>query len=208
MLPRRFRGWPLTCLHRVSTILLTGSGRTNGCQHGKLGCVYAVTITAMSILLLREKNFQVLVILKWEMNCVDFCFLLNKCYHGIPSSCSKLLIIDEFSNGNLIIYVQDELDSDKSTISNKMRHVVNNTLQYSPYYFGWRWIAPMLSVRAWTICLVCWDCCFHDFSELPTLYRKPMSICWPYPYQPEPAVVANWWLRPYDAPACIRTKAH
>ena len=42
---------------------------------------------------------------------------------------------------------------------------------------------PMLSVRAWTIGLVCWDCCFHDFSELPTLYRKPMSICWPYPIQ-------------------------
>ena len=33
-------------------------------DHGKLGCVYAVTITAMSILLLREGNFQVLVILK------------------------------------------------------------------------------------------------------------------------------------------------
>ena len=33
-------------------------------SHGKLGCVYAVTITAMSILLLREGNFQVLVILK------------------------------------------------------------------------------------------------------------------------------------------------
>ena len=28
-------------------------------QHGKLGCVSAVTITAMSILLLREGNFQV-----------------------------------------------------------------------------------------------------------------------------------------------------
>ena len=30
--------------------------------HGKLGCVYAVTITAMSILLLRGGNFQVLII--------------------------------------------------------------------------------------------------------------------------------------------------
>ena len=35
-----------------------------GLHHGKLGCVYAMTITAMSILLLREENFQVLVILK------------------------------------------------------------------------------------------------------------------------------------------------
>ena len=51
-----------------------------------------VTITAMSILLLREGNFQVLVILKWEMDYVDFCFLPNKCYHVIPSSCSKLLM--------------------------------------------------------------------------------------------------------------------
>ena len=32
--------------------------------HGELGCVYAVTITAMSILLQREGNFQVLVFLK------------------------------------------------------------------------------------------------------------------------------------------------
>ena len=38
---------------------------TNGNHvHGKLRCVYLVTITAMSILLLREGNFQVLVILK------------------------------------------------------------------------------------------------------------------------------------------------
>ena len=36
--------------------------------------------------LLREGNFQVLVILKWEIAYVDFCFLPNKCYHGIPSS--------------------------------------------------------------------------------------------------------------------------
>ena len=57
-----------------------------------LGCVYAVTITSMSILLLREGNFQVLVILKWEMDYGDFCFLPNKCYHVIPSSCSKVLI--------------------------------------------------------------------------------------------------------------------
>ena len=33
-------------------------------EHGKLGCVYVVTITALSILLVREGNFQVLVILK------------------------------------------------------------------------------------------------------------------------------------------------
>ena len=55
-------------------------------------CVYAVTITAMYILLLREGNFQVLVILKWQMDYVDFCFLPNKCSHGISSSCSKLLM--------------------------------------------------------------------------------------------------------------------
>ena len=61
-------------------------------SHGKLGCVYAVTLTAMSILLLREGNFQVLVILKWEIDYVDFCFLPNKCYHGISSSYSKLLM--------------------------------------------------------------------------------------------------------------------
>ena len=36
----------------------------HGGNHGKLGCVYAVTITAMSILLVREGNFQVLVICK------------------------------------------------------------------------------------------------------------------------------------------------
>ena len=64
----------------------------HGTEHGKLGCLYAVTITAMSILLLRGGNFQVLVILKWEMDYVDFCFLPNKCYHSIPSSCSKLLM--------------------------------------------------------------------------------------------------------------------
>ena len=46
----------------------------------------------MFILLLREGNFQVFVILKWEMDYVDFCFLPNKCYHGISSSCSKLLM--------------------------------------------------------------------------------------------------------------------
>ena len=40
-------------------------------EHGELGCVYAVTITAMSILLLREGKFQVLVILKYEMDYVD-----------------------------------------------------------------------------------------------------------------------------------------
>ena len=38
--------------------------KSGGWQHGKLGCVYAVTITAMSILLLREGNFHILVILK------------------------------------------------------------------------------------------------------------------------------------------------
>ena len=38
--------------------------KSGGWQHGKLGCVYAVTITAMSILLLREGNFHTLVILK------------------------------------------------------------------------------------------------------------------------------------------------
>ena len=73
-----------------------------------------------------------------------------------------------------------ELDSDRSTISNKIRHVVNNTLQYSAYYY----IEKLLPIG-----LVCWDCCFHKFSELPTWYRKPMSICWPYPIQ-------LWWLAP------------
>ena len=42
--------------------IIAGAG-----QNGKLECVYAMTITAMSILLLREGNFQVLVILKWTM---------------------------------------------------------------------------------------------------------------------------------------------
>ena len=46
--------------------------QTCSLDHEKLGCVYAVTLTAMSILLLREGNFQVLVILKWEMDYVDF----------------------------------------------------------------------------------------------------------------------------------------
>ena len=32
------------------------------------------------------------VILKWEMDYVDLYFLPNKCYHVIPSSCSKLLV--------------------------------------------------------------------------------------------------------------------
>ena len=38
-----------------------GSGANH---HGKLGCVYAVTITVLPILLLREGNFQAIVILK------------------------------------------------------------------------------------------------------------------------------------------------
>ena len=78
---------------------VTWSGTVGGsisvlaaCAHGKLGCVYDVTITAMSILLVREGNFQVLVMLKWEMDYVDFRFLPNKCYHVKPSSCSKLLM--------------------------------------------------------------------------------------------------------------------
>ena len=39
---------------------------------GKLGCVYAVTVTAMSILLLREGNYQVLVILTCSKLLMNF----------------------------------------------------------------------------------------------------------------------------------------
>ena len=39
-------------------------GLLHAFMHGKLGCVYAVTITATSILLVREGHFQVRVILK------------------------------------------------------------------------------------------------------------------------------------------------
>ena len=58
----------------------------------EIGMCLCVTVTAMSILPLRKGNYQVLVILRSEMDFVDFCFLPNKCYHVIPSSCSKLLM--------------------------------------------------------------------------------------------------------------------
>ena len=84
------------CLGGMSCGPVTMVNKTHddldGSEHGKLGCVYAMTVTAMSILLLKEGNYQVLVILKLEMDYVDFCFLPNKCYHVILSSCSKLLM--------------------------------------------------------------------------------------------------------------------
>ena len=72
---------------------------------------------------------------------------------------------------------------------NKMRHVVNNTFQYSAII--WRSycllalhdrIVELKSPYAVSACgreqigLVCCDCCFQDFRELPTFCRKPMSM--------------------------------
>ena len=55
---------PVAFVSRALGLHINGSHSHNLHHHEKLGCVFAVTITAMSILLLREGNFQVIVILK------------------------------------------------------------------------------------------------------------------------------------------------
>ena len=72
----------------------------------------------------------------WEMDYVDFCFLANKWYHGIPSFCSKLLMNFQRKSHNLralLIILRARFWQKHYFQQNETCR--NDTLQYSADYY-------------------------------------------------------------------------